>query len=116
MTPHKSATVFQVTNVEAALRYYTGVLGFTEDFRFGEYAGIMYGDVRIHLCGHNTQGRPVGAGSLYVFCDEVDVYFAAIKGKGALVKTEPKVYDYGMRDFTVLDPDGNHLSFGSDVD
>ncbi len=46
------------------------------------------------------------------FCDEIDAYFAELKRKGARLKTEPKNYPYGMRDFVVLDLDGNHLGFG----
>jgi hypothetical protein len=29
-----------------------------------------------------------------------------------MVKMEPADQPYGMRDFIVLDPDGNHLTFG----
>ena len=52
--------VFQVSNVEASLKHYTGIFGFSEDFRFGDYAGIKLGDVRLHLSGHSVHERPVG--------------------------------------------------------
>ena len=116
MKAHVATPVFQVADLDAALKHYTEVLGFSEDFRFGDYAGVKLGDANLHLSGHSIHDRPVGAGTAYIFCDEVDTYFADIKAKGATVKADPKNYDYGMRDFMVVDPDGNHLGFGCPVE
>ncbi|MDB6094235.1 MAG: bleomycin resistance family protein [Verrucomicrobia bacterium] len=52
MTAQGAASVFQVASVDAALRSYTDVLGFAEDFRFGNYAGVKLDEALIHLCGH----------------------------------------------------------------
>lgn len=112
MTPHSAAAVFQVANLDAALKHYKEVFGFSEGFRFGDYAGINFGEVEIHLSGHNVHQRAVGGGNVYVFCDEVDSYYAELKRKGARLKSEPKDYPYGMRDFAVTDLDGNILGFG----
>lgn len=79
MKPQSAASVFQVASVDAALRYYKEVLGFSEDFRFGEYAGVKLGDAYVHLCGHSIHNRPIGGGTVHVFCDEVDSYYAEIK-------------------------------------
>ncbi len=43
MTPECAAVVFHVSDLEAALAYYTGVLGFGHDFRYGGYAGLQFG-------------------------------------------------------------------------
>jgi hypothetical protein len=59
--------VFQVSNVEASLKHYTGIFGFSEDFRFGDYAGIKLGDVRLHLSGHSFTKDPLAAARL-IFC------------------------------------------------
>jgi catechol 2,3-dioxygenase-like lactoylglutathione lyase family enzyme len=32
--------VFHVSDLDGALKYYAEVLGFKEDFRFGDYAGV----------------------------------------------------------------------------
>ena len=107
--------VFQVSDLGRALKYYTEVLGFAEDFRVGDYAGVRNGEATIHLCAHGVHNRPVGAGTAYVFCDEVDEYCREIKKKGAIVKVEPEDRPYGVRDLCVVDPDGNHLNFGAEI-
>ena len=107
--------VLQVSDLARALKYYTEVLGFTEDFRFGEYAGVRNGEATIHLCAHDVHKRPVGGGTAYIFCDEVDEYCRQIKQRGAIVKVAPADRPYGVRDLCVLDPDGNHLNFGAEI-
>jgi uncharacterized glyoxalase superfamily protein PhnB len=50
---------------------------------------------------------------VYIFCaDPVDAYYAELTSRGATLIAPPKNYAYGMRDFIVVDLDGNHLAFG----
>ena len=115
MKTHGSATTFHVSNVQASLAYYTQVLGFTERFVFGDYAGVEHGEVQIHLSGPKaTNKRQVGQASLYVFCDDCDAYYAEVTARGAIAQAAPKDYEYGMRDFVLEDPDGNLVAFGQD--
>ncbi len=107
--------VFQVSNLDASLGYYVKILGFAEDFRFGEYAGVKLGKVSIHLCAHTFHERPVGGGSAYIFSDEIDSYYETVTKNGAQVKAPIEDRPYGMRDFTLIDPDGNHLGFGCEI-
>jgi predicted enzyme related to lactoylglutathione lyase len=108
-----AAPVFQVADLEASLKHYTAVLGFSPDCRFGDYAGVKLGDVCFHLCGHTIHQRPVGGGTVYVFCAEpVDAYYAELTSRGAKLIAPPCDCAYGMRDFMVADPDGNQLAFG----
>jgi len=112
MKAQVSVAVFHASNLEVSLKYYKDVLGFTEEFRHNDYVGLKLGEVGLHLWGHIAPNRPVGGGTVYFFCDEVDTYYAEINRKGAILKGEPQEYFYGMRDFIAVDPDGNHLSFG----
>ena len=112
MKTQGAVTVLQVSDLGKSLKYYQEVLGFTEDFRFDAYAGVRHGEVVLHLCDHSFHERPVGGGTVCIFCDEVDAYYEGIRKNGAIVKMEPADRTYGMRDFTVLDLDGNHLNFG----
>jgi uncharacterized glyoxalase superfamily protein PhnB len=106
--------IFHVANVDAAVRYYTEILGFTQAFRYGTYAGLRLGSHELHITDPGEPRQIIGAGTAYVICDEVDQYFASIRSKGAKTKSEPADRVYGMRDFAVFDPDGNQLTFGCD--
>jgi predicted enzyme related to lactoylglutathione lyase len=111
-----SATTFHVSDLAASLKYYTEVLGFSEQFRFGDYAGVEYGEVQIHLSGPKaTNKKQVGQGGIYIFCDDVDGYFAEVSAKGAMTQAAPKDYEYGMRDFVIEDPDANHIGVGQET-
>ena len=111
------APVFQVADVDAALKHYTEVLGFAEDFRVGDYAGVKLGKVAVHLSKHRggEYAKAIGGSTAYIFCDEVDSYFAEIKKRGAKVKYAPENAPYGMREFMIADLDGHHLAFGCDI-
>jgi catechol 2,3-dioxygenase-like lactoylglutathione lyase family enzyme len=109
-----AATTFMVSNLDRSLAFYRDVLGFTEDFRFGNYAGMNLGTVQIHLSQvGNPNSKPAGSGTMYIFCDEVDDYYREITAKGAKTQNPPKDYEYGMRDFIAEDPDGNFIGFGT---
>ena len=109
-----AATVLHVKSLGESLKFYTDVLGFDEEFRYGDYAGVRSGEALIHLSAHSTNTKPAGSGHVYIFCDDVDSYYAEITAKGAQAKSEPRDYPYGMRDFEVVDVDGNFLAFGSE--
>ncbi len=111
-----AASVLPVSDLQASLSYFTDVLGFDRDFAFDTYAGVARDRCLIHLSLHGNPNTAVpGSGAVYVFCDDVDDIYRNITGRGARVDGEPKDYDYGMRDFVALDPDGNKISFGTPV-
>ena len=49
-----------------------------------------------------------------MFVSDVDAVYAELAARGAKVIKPPQNYHYGMRDFDVLDLDGNHLTFGKE--
>ncbi|WP_073402847.1 VOC family protein [Mucilaginibacter sp. OK098] len=112
-----TAVVIHVSDFERALNYYTNILGFTEDFKLADYAGLIMDNVSIHLSGPTNPGikKTPGNAHFCVDCDEVDAYFDAISKKGALIAVRPADRFYGIRDFAVNDQDGNTLVFGSAI-
>lgn len=114
MEPISAIPVFQVSDIDASVRFYTQVLDFAQSFRYGTYVGLKLGKCEIHICPADDSGPRVGGGNAYIICDEVDGYFQKIKAAGARPTSEPGDRMYGMRDFVVRDPDGNQLSFGCD--
>ncbi len=116
MNTQGAATILQVSNVDASVQYYTQVLGFAEVFRYGDFAGVEYGDALIYLSGPTHDMKKLtGEGSLYIFCDEVDDYCKLVIANGAQITYTIGDRGYGMRDFGVQDPDGNYLSFGVEI-
>jgi uncharacterized glyoxalase superfamily protein PhnB len=103
--------VLRVANTDAALNFYRDLLGFAEQFRYDDYAGLRLGDAELHV-SMPENGKPAGGGTVYVYCDDVDGYFGMIRARGAQPASEPRDQFYGMRDFQIHDPDGNQLSFG----
>ncbi len=111
-----SATTFHVSDISASLRFYTDVLGFSERFRFGDYAGISHGDVQVHLSGPlATNKKQIGQGSIYIFCYDVVSYYSEVSRRGAHIQAPPRDYEYGMRDFVIEDLDHNLVAFGQET-
>ncbi len=108
--------VFHVSDLERSIRFYKDILGFTESFRFGAYVGLNLGEVTLHVTvgADGDYRRPIGGGTVYIFCDSVDSFYESITSRGATPNSAPSDAAYGMRDFVVHDPDGNQLSFGAE--
>ena len=111
MTPTGAATIFQVSNVDASVQYYSQVLDFTAVFRYNDFAGMEYGHALIYLSGPTQQVKKLtGEGSVYIFCDELDEYYNQVVTNGASITAAIDNRGYGMRDFGVQDLDGNFIS------
>lgn len=61
--------------------------------------------------------RPRDAGgvtmSTYAIVDDVDAHCARAKAAGAIITREPVTQEYGGRDYTAKDPEGNVWTFGT---
>ena len=100
--------IFYVSDVVRALDHYER-LGFTTDTHDESYAFAHRDDLTIHLV--LAEGRPT-AGALYLHVNDAD-QLAEDWRKAGLPVTGPEDYDYGKREGSHLDPDGNLLRFGS---
>jgi uncharacterized glyoxalase superfamily protein PhnB len=61
----------------------------------------------------NAFGGRVGGGLTYVAVDDIDGLYDRARSAGAEVIMEITDTDYGSRDFSVKDPEGNVWSFGT---
>lgn len=109
-----STAVIHVSDLNRAGKYYTDILGFKPDFEFGDYWGLTFGEICIHLSGPKNQGTKKAPGSAHVCfdCDDVNAYYDDIVKNGALIDAPIADRVYGVRDFSVNDGDGNTLVFG----
>jgi catechol 2,3-dioxygenase-like lactoylglutathione lyase family enzyme len=110
-----AATVFVVSDMAKSIAHYRDVLGFAVAFEYGNppsYACLCRDDVNLHLLAAHRTKRLPGNGGICVFVRDVDGVHAELARRGANVLKPPQDYDYGMRDFNVIDLDGNQLTFG----
>ena len=108
----QGAPVLHVSDVEAAARYYRDVLGFTWDFGDASYAVVWRDNSAIHFTKGNT--APTGV-SLFLWVRDVDTCYREVAGRGAQVIVEPADRPYGLRDFSIRDPNGVSVVFGQDL-
>jgi uncharacterized glyoxalase superfamily protein PhnB len=96
-------------DVPAAVSHYRDVLGFDVNYQ-QEDLGVMDRDeVRLLLIARTPQH--VGIGSACFYVHEVDALYAELVRSGADVQGEPVSQPWGLREFRVLDPDRNRLTF-----
>jgi ketosteroid isomerase-like protein/uncharacterized glyoxalase superfamily protein PhnB len=105
-------TGLPVSDVSAAVMFYTEKLGFELGFTHGEpvsMAGVNLGQAQIFL----EQGVPNPAGcSLYFVVGDADELFEFQRASGVEVVAAPADKPYGLRDYRVRDPYGYVLRFG----
>jgi uncharacterized glyoxalase superfamily protein PhnB len=88
------------------------------DGRVG-HAELAFGDGMIMLgsagSGDERFDKGVGTSSIYLATGEVDAAHERAKAAGATFERELQEMDYGSREFTVRDPEGNLWSVGTYV-
>jgi catechol 2,3-dioxygenase-like lactoylglutathione lyase family enzyme len=103
--------ILAVADVHQATRFY-GQLGFEISFHDETYAFAHRDrDLTIHITKADD-GMLAGHGSLYLHCQDADRIAEEWRGAGVSV-SGPDDQDYGKREGSVTDPDGNTIRFGS---
>ena len=102
--------VLRVADLEAALDYYTGPLGFKLMWRSSIFANVTRGDCQIFL----AQGDQ-GAGRAWVWIGvpDVETAYKELTAAGAKIRNPPSNYEWAL-EMQVEDLDGNVLRMGSD--
>jgi uncharacterized glyoxalase superfamily protein PhnB len=118
-----SQTVFPCitfTDAKASIDWLERVLGAERVAVYEDDEGrVAHAEIRIGantiMCGDEragSQATPAGVSVVYVVVDDADAAYERAKAAEADV-TEPVDQDYGSRDVTVTDPDGNRWSLGT---
>jgi len=101
-----------VADIRAAVDFYTTKLGFKLGFLWGDppnFAGIQLDRVQIFL----QKGTPDPKGcSIYFHVGDADELYEFNRANGVEVAVPPGDREYGIRDYTVRDLHGYHLTFG----
>ena len=98
-----------LTDVSAGVEYYQRVLGFGINYAQHDL-GVMYrDDVTILLIQRTDQHTGIGSCEAYV--RDADALHAELVARGANVQGAPVSRPWGLRDFRVLDLEGNRITF-----
>ena len=97
-------------DVAAGVEYYRDVLGFHINYQQDDLGVMDRDEVTLLLIARAEQNR--GTGSAYLYVGDVDALYEELVAKGAKVDGRPVSQPWGLREFRVLDLEGNRISFG----
>ncbi len=107
-----------VTDLRAALEYYTGALGFRVLFEWGAppfYAHVARDEATLALRCLDQPVLDHAAGedllSAFIEVTDVDALFATMQSAGAVMHQGLRDEPWGMRSFIARDPNGNLICF-----
>ena len=111
-----------VPDIDAAVEFFTDILGFECRFRQGSYAYVQRETAAFRLLENKgDDGAPPGNRRFAYYIDvlDVDAVAAELAPKAKLLN-DGDIYGpvdqlYGQRELMVMAPDGNLLVFGQDL-
>jgi uncharacterized glyoxalase superfamily protein PhnB len=111
-------------DARAAIDWLVNAFGFEATLVIGDpgqtvaHAELKFGDDRVML-GSESDGsderlpQPAGGSSVYVAVADPDAHYQRATSAGAEIVRELDDTDYGSREYTARDPEGNYWSFGT---
>ena len=106
--------VLEVSDVSRAIAYYRDVFGLTASWVWEDRIGGVHTDhssIEVYL---SRAERPLPS-RLAVFVDDADAACERYRTAGAEIIDELKTQPWGLRGFTVRDPDGNLIDIAHEV-
>jgi len=118
------------SDITSALSFYTGILDFTVEVQpdsdpqafLSKYALLKRESSLLHLSSHEGDG--VFGNLIYVRVDSIEKLYTEFVARG-LNTDHPDKYPaltiglteqtWGMKEFSVRDPDGNKITFGQEI-
>ena len=107
--PHLS-----VRNLRETLDYYRDMLGFYDEWTFGDKDGgirrdemrLLFGENPAHVESINNQRNRF---PLLWFVDNVDEIYSEFKGRKIEIAAELRQHPYGLREFAFVDINGSYV-------
>lgn len=78
------------------------------------YAVLKRGRAHIHLFPRHLERQQAGFSNCYITVSGIDALYGNLRELGVPVVHELRIQAYGMKDFVIQDPDGNHIGFGEE--
>ncbi len=100
-----------VRDIETSLRFYKDVLSFEVLAHGPGFALLSRDRAGLGLVESHTFVAQ-SAAVCYLDVEHVAILFEAVEGAGAKIDQVLTSHPWGMRDFVVVDPDGNKIALG----
>jgi GNAT superfamily N-acetyltransferase len=110
-----SEPIFPVADVLATVRYYREVLGFAEEWLWGEppdFGGVRWGKVGAMFSLQTRPDTQVGGQWHSFFVEGIDALYSLHRRNGATIHSPLEAKPWGLREYTVRDLNGHYLRFG----
>ncbi len=109
----KVIPTFRITDYEKSKSFYVDGLGFQIDgeHRFAPHLPVFMTIIRDGLSLYLSQhsGDCQVGGLVFLNVPDVDAFYAEITSRGVKAESPPEDFEGSLRDFRVVDPDGNKL-------
>jgi catechol 2,3-dioxygenase-like lactoylglutathione lyase family enzyme len=112
---YQVAPVLAVPDVPATAAFYRSMLGFRSDTgaEAPEYAVVWRDNAAIHFA--RGVAAPTGV-RIFCWVKDVNALYEEVVERGVAIDVPIGTRDYGVRDFSVRDPNGVAVVFGQDWD
>lgn len=112
----KTATpILASLNADETIKFYTEKLGFTFHNNWDGYLIFSKDEISIHLWPTEDENIPKNTGC-YIYVTEVNKLYSAYQTQGVIHPNGTlKDMPWMMRQFSVLDNNGNIIHFGEDI-
>lgn len=108
--------VLAVKDLKIEAEYYIDKLGFERDFTAPGWEFLSFGDFKVMLgeCADEVSAEETGNHSWYAHAlvENVDEVYQELIDRGAKILSPIANKPWGIRDFTVVTPDGHRIVYG----
>lgn len=112
--------VLAVKDLKIEAEYYKDKLGFDLDFIAPGWEFLSFGDFKVMLgeCADEMTAEATGNHSWYahVLVENVDEIYEELIERGAQILSKMGNKPWGIREFSVVTPDGHRISFGQVIE
>lgn len=104
---------------EITLSYYVNQLGFSKfgSADYDDYLMLERDQIQLHFFKFKNLKPRKNYGQVYIRTDNIDELYKALLEKKTEIHPNGKLEDksWGQREFSLLDPDSNLLTFGQNI-
>ena len=112
--------VLAVKDLRVEAEYYLEKLGFDRDFTAPGWEFLSFGDFKIMLgeCADEMTAEETGNHSWFAHAlvENVDEIYQELTDRGAKILSSIENKPWGIREFSVVTPDGHRIGFGQLID